>query len=394
MNSPFFIEVGYSQRPHHSERICGDSHLSAKMDGNQRVVAVLSDGMGHGVKANVLATLTSTMALSFTKEHKSPNKIAQIIMKALPECSQRQMSYSTFTIVDVDLRREVSIIEYENPQTIVMHGKEPFDPEWQCIVPEKKHPRCMEILTCSFPPSLEDRIIFWSDGVIQAGLGADDYPRGWGVEDAKKFVHRMVSSNPSISAQSLAAKVVNMASSLDSWKLKDDATCVVIYLRTPRKLLLCTGPPYEEANDHQLASRLKYFDGRKIICGATTSSIISRELRIPVIDSQDFLDPELPPTSEMEGVDLITEGILTLSKVFSILESHDDNRELGAGAADSIVRLLLDSDEITFVVGTRINEAHHDPMLPVELEMRRNIIRRIQAVLEQRFLKDVTVEYI
>lgn len=394
MNSPFFIEVGYFQKSHHEERICGDVFLSKKIDGKQRVIAVLSDGMGHGVKANVLATLTSTMALNFTIEHKSPNAITEIIMNALPVCSQRKMSYSTFTIVDVDLNNDVTIIEYDNPQTIVINGKEIFDPEWQCIVPEAKQTNIKEILTCRFKPAKEDRILFWSDGVTQSGLGTDEFPRGWGIEEATKFAHKMIAADPQIPASKLAAKVVNMAASIDGWKLKDDASCAVIYFRTPRKLLICTGPPYEETNDHQLASKLKYFDGKKIICGATTANIIARELALPIIDNASIYDPDLPPTSSMQGVDLVSEGILTLSKAFSILEKFNEDYKLGYGPADTIVHHLINSDEITFLVGTRVNEAHQDPMLPVELEMRRTLIKRMKKILEEKFLKETIVQYI
>lgn len=394
MESPFFIEVGYFQKSHHEERICGDVFLSRKIDGKQRVIGVLSDGMGHGVKANVLATLTSTMALNFTIEHKSPNAITEIIMNALPVCSQRKMSYATFTIVDIDLNREVTIIEYDNPQTIVISGKELFEPEWQCIVPEMKQANIKEILTCRFKPLKEDRIIFWSDGVTQSGLGTDEYPRGWGIEEATRFVHKVVSSDPQVSADKLAAKVVNMAASIDGWKLKDDASCAVIYFRTPRKLLICTGPPYEETNDHLLASKLKYFDGKKIVCGATTANIIARELKLPISDSSSSLDPDLPPTSAMPGVDLVSEGILTLSKAFSILENYDEDSVPGKGPADIIVQHMANSDEITFLVGTRVNEAHQDPALPVELELRRTLIKRITKILEDKFLKEVNVQYI
>lgn len=394
MESPFFIEVGYFQKSHHEERICGDVFLSRKIDGKQRVIGVLSDGMGHGVKANVLATLTSTMALNFTIEHKSPNAITEIIMNALPVCSQRKMSYATFTIVDIDLNREVTIIEYDNPQTIVISGKELFEPEWQCIVPEMKQANIKEILTCRFKPLKEDRIIFWSDGVTQSGLGTDEYPRGWGIEEATRFVHKVVSSDPQVSADKLAAKVVNMAASIDGWKLKDDASCAVIYFRTPRKLLICTGPPYEETNDHLLASKLKYFDGKKIVCGATTANIIARELKLPISDSSASLDPDLPPTSAMPGVDLVSEGILTLSKAFSILENYDEDSVPGKGPADIIVQHMANSDEITFLVGTRVNEAHQDPALPVELELRRTLIKRITKILEDKFLKEVNVQYI
>lgn len=395
-NVPFFIEVACSQKSHCEERICGDIFLSKKTEGKQRTIAVLSDGMGHGVKANILATLTSTIALAFTEEHKSPNAIAPNILKALPVCSQRQTSYSTFTIIDINLnKKNVAVIEYDNPQTLTLRGKEVLEPEWSCLINDGERGRCgREILSCTFEPNKEDRIIFWTDGITQSGIGTDDYPRGWGIKNAIAFVRKVVNAEPQISAHKLASKVVNMAAVNDNGQLKDDASCVVVYFRTPRKLLICTGPPLNPENDKVLAKRIREFEGRKIICGATTADIVAREFREHIVDSYTSLDHELPPTSSMKGVDLITEGILTLSKTYLLLDRFNDHHPLGKGPADEVAKLIVDSDEITFVVGTRVNEANLDPRLPVEMEMRRSLIKRIKDLIEQKFLKEVTVEYL
>jgi hypothetical protein len=93
----------------------------------------------------------------------------------------------------------------------------------------------------------------------------------------------------------------------------------------------------------------------------------------------------------MEGVDLITEGILTLTEAKKILESQRGLRE--ANPAAELARLLLDNDVINFVVGTRINEAHQDPTLPVEIEIRRNIVKAMATVLEEKHLKEVSIRY-
>ena len=111
MNRNFFIEVNSQQRNHDGERICGDVFLYRSIKEENRVIAVLSDGMGHGVKANILATLTATMAINFTREHKEVDRIAEIIMNTLPVCSERKISYSTFTIVDIESSGRVNILE-------------------------------------------------------------------------------------------------------------------------------------------------------------------------------------------------------------------------------------------------------------------------------------------
>jgi hypothetical protein len=170
-------------------------------------------------------------------------------------------------------------------------------------------------------------------------------------------------------------------------------SCAVVYFREPRKLMVCTGPPQEEESDSEFARILKAFDGKKIICGATTSDIISREWKKEITDSNVITDPELPPVSHMEGVELITEGILTLSKVNEILKEYNQSTKLGKGPADEIVKLILDSDEIQFIAGTKINVAHQDPNLPVDLELRRTVVHRITRVLEEKFLKEVSMRF-
>ena len=315
-------------------------------------------------------------------------------MNTLPVCSERHMSYSTFTIIDIDIDGETRILEYDNPQTIILRENRKFDPGWQNIVLDSEKNAGKELRTCTFVHQKGDRIISCSDGVPQSGMGNPKYPFGWGMDNLENYLIQLTTSDPTISATLLASKVVNMANINDNYHSKDDTSCAVIYLRDPRKLLLCTGPPYEEENDIKLGEAVREFEGKKIVCGATTGDIISKQLGIPIIDSFEFDDSDLPPVSFMEGIDLVTEGILTLGKVSEILKKFSPRYKLGKGPADLIVRLLLDSDEIHFIIGTRINIAHQDPNLPVDLEIRRTVVKRIKRTLEEKFLKEVKIRYI
>lgn len=394
MDNRFYIEVNAELKNHHESRICGDVFLMRRINEENRIIAVLSDGMGHGVKANMLATLTATMALNFTLEHKEVNRIAEIIMNTLPVCSERKMSYSTFTIVDIEFDGKVRILEYDNPQSVVMRGKEIFHPEWTCVMLSGEKNAGKELKSCEFTPEKEDRIIFFSDGVAQSGLGGGKFLFGWGRDNAAQYISELVNHEPEISALQLSHKVVNMAHVNDGYMSKDDTSCSVIYFRNPRKMLVCTGPPFEEHNDTKLANAVRDFEGLKIVCGATTADIISRELGKTIVDSFDFEDPDLPPVSMMDGIDLVTEGILTLGKVTEILKTYNNSTRLTKGPADRIVRMLIESDEIHFIIGTRINIAHQDPSLPVELEIRRTVVKRIARILEDKFLKEVSVTFI
>lgn len=170
MKKDFYIEVNSQQKNHDGERICGDVFLNKYIKEEDRVIAVLSDGMGHGVKANILATLTATMALNFTREHKEIDRIAEIIMNTLPVCSERKIAYSTFTIVDIESSGKANILEYDNPHAIILRGNQEFDPSWKKVVLEKGKHSGQVLRTCTFMPEKEDRIIFCSDGVAQSGM--------------------------------------------------------------------------------------------------------------------------------------------------------------------------------------------------------------------------------
>ncbi len=394
MPDSFFIEVNCQQKNHDGERICGDVFLSQRVVGEDRTIVVLSDGMGHGVKANVLATLTATMALNFTKEHKEINTIAEIIMNTLPVCSVRQMSYATFTIVDIEHNGTTRILEYDNPECFILRGKERFEPGWQCVILQSETNAGKELRYCTFTPQKEDRIIIWGDGITQSGMGSEDFPFGWGLDNAHDFAHRLVKNEPEISARKLSTKLVNMAYVNDNYHPKDDISAATIYFREPRKLLICTGPPYDKENDKKLAKKFNEFKGKRVISGATTGDIISRELGLEIEDSFEFTDPDLPPISYIKGVDLVSEGILTLSKATEMLSRFTETSVPGKGPADLVIKLLLESDEIHFIVGTGINVAHQDPSLPVELEIRRTVVKRMAQILHDKFLKEVKLTFL
>lgn len=395
MIDKFYIETRSFHKNHEGELICGDVFLKKMLKDENRVITVLSDGMGHGVKANILATLTATMALNFTKEHKDFKRIADTIMKTLPVCSIRKISYSTFTIVDIQIDGEMRILEYDNPRCLILRDGEEFDPGWSDVILDSEANKGKRLRTCTFVPTKEDRIIFWTDGVIQSGLGSAQFPFGWELDGAVAFAKTIVKNQKNISAQRLATKIVNKAFANDNYHAKDDTSCATIYYREPRALLICSGPPYEKERDERYAEVVRTFPGKKILCGATTADIISRELGIEIRDDLiDMIDDDLPPIAYMDGIDLVTEGILTLSKVSEILQKYDNTHPLEKGPADQIVQLLRQSDKIHFIIGTRINIAHQDPTLPVELEIRRTVIKRIVRVLENKFLKEVSMEFI
>ena len=392
-NNDNFIEVDFFQKNKAGNVVCGDSFMSQKLKGEGRIISVLSDGLGSGIKACVLSTLTATMAMHFTAMNESIFQTSKSIMNTLPRDMVRKISYSTFCICDIDCFANVKIIEYETPAYYLYRGGRFLDIPKQKIPVERDDLENTFLWISEFKLEKEDRIIFFSDGVSQSGMGSASMPFGW-EDGAKTYIAGLIEHRGDISAKELAHKIVSQAEKNDGYSLKDDTSCCVIYMRKPRNLLVCTGPPYDEKNDKYLANQVKEFQGKKILCGGTTATIISRELGAHMEVDMNIIDKELPPISHMKGIDLVTEGILTLGKVERILSAGDTEGLKEPGPAEMVVRMLLNSDKITLLVGTRINIAHQDPNLPVELEIRRNVVKKIKYLLETKYLKDVEIRYI
>lgn len=385
-----FLECAFAQERKSGELACGDTFVSHKcQDG--RLIAVLSDGLGSGVKAGVLSTLTATMALRCMERRVPIEQTARTIMRTLPVCKERQISYATFSIVEVSPGGEVRVLEYDSPP-FVCTSQEPLSRRTV-----GGDGRAGALRESRFQASANDRIVVFSDGISQSGMGSRLHPLGWGGSAVDQTVRSLVAAQPTTSAARLSRQLVQTALANDAHQARDDITCGVLYFRKPRSLLIVSGPPFNAARDQELAQRVRDFAGHTIICGGTTAGIVARHLGRSIQVQMPRKAMALPPASRMEGVSLVSEGILTLGAVAAWLDSSPPGQQHLGGApepADRILELILDSDIIHFVVGTRINDAHQDPSMPVELEIRRNVVKKIAQILGSRYLKETHVEFI
>ena len=397
VNNKLYIEVGSFQHNKHGNIVCGDSVLMHKSIKENRTIAVLSDGLGSGVKANVLSTMTASMALNFRKRREPITRTAKTIMDTLPVDSIRNISYSTFTIVDVESDGNGKIVEYDNPELILVRDNKIIKlPAENLIIQSKLSSTNSDTRTIKLSNILlqkEDRLVFFSDGVTQSGIGNRNMPFGWG-DGVNEFILETIKENIDISARELSRKIVKQADLNDILRPKDDTSCVVFYVREPRRLLICTGPPFTEAKDKYLAEIIRDYKGKKIVCGGTTSKIVSRELGLEIIIDLNDVIAGLPPSSKMEGIDLVTEGIITLGSLASILEEDFPKNIDQKGPHWDMYRMILDADIIDIVAGTKINIAHQDPSLPVELEIRRNVVKKLASLLEEKYMKTVKLKFI
>ncbi len=387
-NSAVFIEIERSSKNKRGEMTCGDVFLSRKIKEEKRTIVVLSDGLGSGIKANVLATMTANMAMNFTVHNQPVERSASSIINTLPEDDVRKISYATFTIVDIAHDGETRIIEYGNPQFFILRQK-------RVIIPEKNaEMEIPDLFSYKFRAELGDRIILFSDGISQSGMGTLRMPFGWEDSGLKDFVKRMVTTYPNISAARLSQNILSESLKNDAYTADDDMTCAVIYFRKPRKMMIVSGPPYTKEKDKLMANMIDEFQGTKIVCGGTTAQILGRELKREITVDINHIVEDLPPMAQMEGIDLITEGILTLGRLDLFLSNGCPENISSNNPAGIIFNHLMENDEIEFLVGTSINPSHQDPDLPQELEIRRNMIKKIANCLEEKYLKNVNVSYI
>ena len=384
-----FIDIDCSQKKKYNQNAYGDFFKSERFTDMNRLVAVLSDGLGSGIKADILACMTSTMLLKFLKENADIEKSCEIIMNSLPVCKVRGISYSTFSAIDCYDDGKAIIVEEGNPDFIWIRDGEVLKPE--CTIIESKNFKNRKMRVYDIKLELNDRIIFCSDGATQVAMGTKTYPLGLERDGLINIILSKLKMDKNISSSELSNYLIKQIELIaPDKKLLDDTSIVSIYCREPRELLVFTGPPYHIEKDNYYANTFKNFKGKKAIAGGTTANIISRELNIPVKTDLSLNVGNLPGIYCMYGVDLVTEGILTLTKTMEYLEDNNYQND----AAGKLMRFMLDSDCISFLVGAQLNQAHYDPNLPIEIEIRKNIVRKIAKILEDKYLKKVKVQFV
>jgi hypothetical protein len=391
MNRKTFIDLGFCQNTKHGQNICGDVFKYAKIDEEQRIVSVLSDGLGSGIKANIQAAMTASMALQFATENMEMLRSAEIIMQALPVCKVRNISYATFTLVDTNINGHTRIVEMGNPPFILIRDRENIKIPCREVIIKKWKKRDLRFY--DFEMKLNDRLVFFSDGITEAGTGSKNYPQGWQFTGCRDYLQRTITIKPEISAHELAGSVIREALRKENnYAAYDDMTCAALYFRKPRRMLVFTGPPYERERDTEYAKFFNGFEGEKIIAGGTSSEIISRELGKPIAFETATMNHALPPSSHMDGVDLVCEGLLTLTHAAELLENKRiKERHSPAGR---MIEIFMRNDIINFMVGTRINDALQSPGMTRKLDFRRNLVQRIAKALEDDYLKQINIEYV
>ena len=373
-------EIGYKSINHDGEQLCGD-HIDIVEQSNDSTVIVLADGMGSGVKASILSTLTSKIISTMMAEGLPLEECVSTIAATLPVCSVRGVAYSTFTIMHIINSRTIELIQYDNPHIIYIRDGALFDyAKTELNIGGKK------IYKSVIRLMEDDIIIAMSDGCPHAGIGIA-YNFGWKWEDIAEYMLGM--SEGGFTAKVLSTMLIDEVNRLYDGKPGDDATACVIKIRKRVPMNILFGPPSDRDDCDRMMSLFFSKEGKHIICGGTTSSIAAKWLRKPLRPKLNFEKSDVPPIAELEGVDLVTEGVITVNKVVEYandyIKNNDSYEEWGYSndGASLISRLLFEeATDINFYVGKAVNPAHQNPDLPINFNIKMNLVQELSKALK------------
>ena len=383
-------DIGYKSINHHGEELCGD-HVDIVEPSDDSTVIVLSDGLGSGVKASILSTLTSKIISTMLAEGLSLEECVETIAATLPVCSIRGVAYSTFTIVHLKNNQTAELIQYDNPHIIIIRDEKNWDyPKTEMNIGGKK------IFKSVINLQENDVFVAMSDGCPHAGIGIS-YNFGWKREDIIDFIETLIPAG--YTAKTLSTMLVDECDKLYGHKPGDDATACIVRIRKRVPMNMLFGPPSNRDDADRMMSLFFSKEGKHIICGGTTSSIAAKFLRKPLKPSLIFEQSDVPPTAELEGVDLVTEGVITVNKVVEYAEDYlGENKfyehwSFKKDGASLICRLLFEeATDINFYVGRAINPAHQNPDLPINFNIKMNLVEELSKSLK-KMGKRIKVSY-
>ena len=374
-------DIGWKSINHIGEQLCGD-HVEIVEQNEDSTVIVLADGLGSGVKASILSTLTSKIISTMMAAGLPIEECVSTIAATLPVCSVRGVAYSTFTIMHLINNETAEIIQYDNPQVIVLRDNVNYDyPKTEMNIDGKK------IYKSVIRLQENDIFIAMSDGCPHAGIGMA-YNFGWKREDIIDFMETM--SVAGLTAKNLSTLLVDECDKLYGYKPGDDATACIVKIRKREPMNILFGPPSNRDDCDRMMSLFFSKQGKHIICGGTTSSIAAKYLRRPLQATLNFEKSDVPPIAKLEGVDLVTEGVITMNKVIEYAKDYLGKNELyeqwnyKRDGASLICQLLFEeATDINFYVGRAINPAHQNPDLPINFSIKMNLVEELSKSLKE-----------
>ncbi len=383
-------DIGYKSINHEGEQLCGD-HVDIIEQNENSTVIVLADGLGSGVKASILSTLTSKIISTMVAEGIALEECVSTIAATLPICSVRGVAYSTFTIIHLINNSLAELIQYDNPLVIMIRNGEIYDyPKTELNIGGKL------IYKSEIDLRENDIFVAMSDGCPHAGIGIA-FNFGWKREDIAQFMLGI--ADVGYTAKTLSTMLIDECDKQYGFHPGDDATACVVRIRKREPMNILFGPPRNPDDCDRMMSLFFSKEGKHIVCGGTTSKIAAKYLNKPITTSLNFERSDVPPIAFIEGVDLVTEGVITINKVIEYAKDSLDKNELyehwsfSRDGASLICRLLFEeATDINFFVGRAVNPAHQNPDLPINFNIKMNLVEELSDCLK-KMGKRIKVSY-
>ena len=379
----FSIDAAWKSLNKHEEELCGDKVEIIKTADSD--IVILADGMGSGVKANILATLTSKILGTMLHEGAAIESCVETVAKTLPICKVRKVAYATFSILQISRSGEAYLVEFDNPSCVfVREGKIVNYPYEVREIEGKK------IHEYRFTVKKNDCFVLMSDGVIYAGAGSILNLQGWTWDAMAEYTLKC--TKKTLSASRLAVMLSQACDELYEEKPGDDTTVAVVRVIERRVVNIFTGPPKEKADDERLMYDFMHAEGKKVVAGGTSANIAARVLGREIVTKIDSRNPDVPHMATIEGIDLVTEGVLTLGKSLKLLKKYVRDEfdaeffeELDKdNGASKLAKLLIEEcTELNLFVGTAVNAAHTESELNFDLSMRQNLVDQLIRTAEE-----------
>ncbi len=383
-------DVGWKSLNHVGEQLCGD-HIEIIENNDDSMVLVLADGLGSGVKASILSTLTSKIIATMTSQGISLEECVKTIAATLPICKVREVAYSTFTIIRLIHNEEAEIICYDNPDVIMYRNGKIFEIPLENMDIEGKR-----IHKARIKLQENDTFIAMSDGCIHAGVGMS-LNFGWERKDIAEFMETL--TDVGFTAKTLSTVLTDQCLKLYGGNPGDDTTALTVRIRARSLINLMIGPPSDRNDCDKMVSLFLSKEGKRIVCGGTTSTIVAQYLNKPIVPNLNYYDPEIPPTATIEGIDLVTEGVITINRVNEYAKDYLANNEsykqwnYKQDGAAMISRMLFEeATDINFYVGRAVNPAHQNPNLPINFNIKMQLVNELSESLK-KMGKNIKVNY-
>jgi hypothetical protein len=310
---------------------------------------ILCDGIGSGIKAHIAATLHVSRMQKLLADGFSLRRTFASVIATVDKWRDPAKPYAAVILMRILNDGEVTVLTYDAPvPVLVSRGHADVLPQRPLLIDDA----VAQQSSCFLAPG--EGVLLFSDGITQAGIG-NGSAQGWTSEGVAGQASRLLAAGRRVG--DLPEFIQQEAMRLDGHVFRDDMTVVSAHCRPGRTLHILTGPPVDKRLDADVVKRFLAPDGPKVVCGATTAAIVARVMHRKLTIDREPTSLIAPPKYAIEGIDLVTEGAVTLNQLCNILDVPEEEFE-ETNPVTELADLLGQADRVNFILGRGANPAN------------------------------------